>query len=465
MKKKRLFRLLLWLCAFCLLAGCAGNASVADGARGAAPSETDAPSPQDSANTIPVSFWFAGGHTALSVMREIIDGFNQSQNTYAVEMSAFENFPELYREALAAIATGGAPDVAVLERDASRELNEKGLTVDLTRIFRRDLQSDPDRFLSVYYDQGVSDDGRLFAMPLYGTTQVMYYNKAAFAAANVEPESVRTWRDLASAAKKIKDAELCEYGWEPMWGHENMVDAALSNGGAIYSEDGRTVTIDTPEWVEVWEAYRKWLHEDGIMRIHSGGYGWEYWDYTRNDVLEGRAGGYTGSAGDQADVDFSLVGMIEQPAWDEGDIARPGARALLLNVLSTSELQRQTGAYALIRYLIDVPAQAAWTIGTGYAAVNQGVLDDPGYQAYLARNPYAQVPLSQSAHASAYPYDPTGGLIREAVARAADKVQIENIPAQDALDEARRTAQKALDAALAQTPPRGEPVPESEDAP
>ena len=416
----------------------------------------DKVSPQITIDVAPISFWFAGGHTSLSVMRGIVNAFNQSQDAYAVSVTAFDDFPELYRETQAAIATGRAPDVVVLERDASMELYQKGLTVDLTQVLQQDANFNADRFLSVYYNQGVSDDGRIFAMPLYGTTQVMYYNKAAFDAAGVSPDSIRTWQDLASAAKQIQDTDLYEYGWEPMWGYENMVDAALSNGGAIYSEDGRTVTINSPEWAEVWEAYRKWLHEDRIMRIHSGGYGWEYWNYTRNDVMEGRAGGYTGSSGDQADVDFEVVGMLEQPAWDDGQEARPGARALLLNVLSMSEPERRDGAYALIRYLIDAPAQAAWTIGTGYVAVNQDVLENADYQAYLKRNPYAQVPLSQSAHASVYPYDPTGGLVREAIARAADRVQIENLPAQEVLDEAQRTAQKALDAALATLPPRGE---------
>ncbi len=217
MGKRKRFHLLSWLLALCLLTACAGSASVTDGAQrqGGLSADADAQSPQAAAPSIPIAFWFAGGHTALSVMREIVDSFNRSQNIYAVEMSAFENFPELYRAALAAIATGTAPDVVTLERDASRELSWKGLTVDLTRTFERDEQFNPERFLSVYYNQGLSDDGRLFAMPLYGTMQVMYYNKAAFAAAGVDPASVRTWKALADAAKKIRDAGLCEYGWEP----------------------------------------------------------------------------------------------------------------------------------------------------------------------------------------------------------------------------------------------------------
>lgn len=51
------------------------------------------------------------------------------------------------------------------------------------------------------------------------------------------------------------------------------------------------------------------------MRIHSGGQGWEYWYKTIDDVMKGQAAGYTGSSGDQGDLDFSVVSAMEQPGW------------------------------------------------------------------------------------------------------------------------------------------------------
>lgn len=71
----------------------------------------------------------------------------------------------------------------------------------------------------------------------------------------MKAEDIKTWSDLAEAAKKIKAAGY-EYGWEPMWGADNMIDAAFSNGASIFNEDGTQVTINSPEWVEVWEAFR-----------------------------------------------------------------------------------------------------------------------------------------------------------------------------------------------------------------
>ncbi|MCT7655095.1 hypothetical protein MBH78_11110 [Oceanimonas sp. NS1] len=61
---------------------------------------------------------------------------------------------------------------------------------------------------------------------------------------------------VASAVtRRDADGNTSFYGWEPMWGHNNMIDAAFSNGAQIISDDGKTVLIDSPEWVEVWRAF------------------------------------------------------------------------------------------------------------------------------------------------------------------------------------------------------------------
>lgn len=397
---------------------------------------------------VPVSFWYAASGGGADTMAEILAEFNASQDLYTVKPTVFASYTAINEALQTAIASGQSPDLAVLERDISLELSAKKLTLDLTDFLRRSGAFRPEDFLPVYYEQGVSPDGRIFAMPFYGTTQVLYYNKAAFRAAGIAPESLTTWRSLADAARTLQEKGICDYGWEPMWGYENLMDAAFSNGGKVFSDDGRTVTINSTEWVEVWESFRVWLHEDRIMRIHSGGYGWEYWYHTMADALDGSAGGYTGSSGDQADVDFDVLGMLEQPTWREDCAASPEAMALLLNVLRSDSEERMEGACALLRYLVDVHAQAKWTMGSGYIAVNRRVTEDPDYTSYLSRNEYAGVPQQQSAHASVYPPDPTGGVIRRALKLASDRVEIENIPAQDALDEAQRTAQRALDEVL-----------------
>ena len=403
---------------------------------------------QDMKPKTEVDFWYSGGKTAVKVVQDIVDDYNKSQDTYFVKTVTQADYSETYEKLQAAIAGNVAPDVVLLESDSARGLSDKNLVVDLSEKMKKDNDFNEDDYVSTFFEQGKDDNDKMFGIPAYGTTQVLYYNKNAFNKAGIDPNNIKTWQDLAQAASKIKNDGEYTYGWEPMWGADNLIDASLSNGGTIFSEDGKKVTINSKEWVEVWSNFEKWIHDDKTMAIHSGGQGWEYWYKTIDDVIQNKAGGYTGSSGDQADLDFSIVGAIEQPSWKDGTESKPVARALMLSVLTKSSEEKQAGAYDFMKYFTNVKSQAKWSMSTGYVPVNKGVLDDDDYMKYTQENPQALVPYTQAEHGSIYPYDPTNGAVKDALRIAADKVEIDGSSAKDALDEAQKTAQKALDEAL-----------------
>lgn len=436
MKKKRVLALLLTAAmTMGLLTGCSGGGESKE-----AKENTDGP--------VEVEFWYAGGKTAVNVVQDIIDEYNASQDQYVVTAVTQADYDETYQKLQAAIAGNAAPDLVLLDGSTPENLYEKGLVTALNSYMDADEDFNEDDYISAFYDPGVDKDGNVFAMPAYGTTQVLYYNMEAFEKAGINAEDIKTWQDLAKAAEAIKATGEFEYGWEPMWGANNLIDAAFSNGASIFNEDGTEVTINSPEWVEVWEAFRTWIHDDKIMAINFGGQGWEYWYNTIDDVLENKAGGYTGSSGDQADLDFGIVAAMEQPAWDEDSESAPRAGALSLSVLSSSSEEEKQGAYDFITYFTNVESQVKWTMATGYVAVNVNIQDNEEYIAYTEENPHALVPFNQASHGSVYPDDPTNGAIFDALSVAADKVEIDGVSAQEALDEAQATAQAALDEAL-----------------
>lgn len=419
-----------------LLTGCAGGKNVSGSASG-----------NDSGKTT-VEFWYAGGKTAVGVIQDIVDKYNASQDKYEIKTVTQADYSETYQKLQAAIAGNAAPNLVLLDPSAARTLDEKNLLADLNTYTEKDDTFNKDDLIKAFYDQGTDDDGKQFALPAYGTTQVLYYNVQAFKDAGVDPSSIKTWQDLGDAAKKIKDTGKYDYGWEPMWGPDNLIDAAFSNGASVFSKDGKKVTINSDEWVEVFEQFRKWIHEDQIMTIHSGGQGWEYWYNTIDDVIQNKAGGYTGSSGDQADLDFSIVQAMEQPAWSSSTKSAPTATALTMSIVNSSSDKEKQGAYEFLRYFMSVDSQVTWNTSVGYVAVNKQILDDADYKEYLESHPQAAVPFSQAEHASLYPVDPTNGQVYDALKIAADKVEIDNIPAKEALDEAQKTAQDALDAVL-----------------
>ena len=115
-------------------------------------------------------------------------------------------------------------------------------------------------------------------------------------------------------------------------------------------------------------------------------------------------------------------------------------------MMNSSSDEEKQGAYEFMKFFTTPENQAKWSMSTGYVAVRKSTQDVKEFKDYTDKNPQALVPLQQASHGSILPTDPTGGKIYDALKVAADKVEIEGVDAQKALDEAQKTAQAALDA-------------------
>ncbi|MBR5970307.1 MAG: extracellular solute-binding protein [Lachnospiraceae bacterium] len=445
--------LILFLIASCADAGTTSpSASVSTSN---ATTESEAPAEEEAEDPDAVRFWFAASENGAQVMQQIVEKYNASQGDFRVRMTLYEDENALYEALQAAVAMNRPPDIAVLGRDRSFSFYQKGQTMDLSALLQGRSGFSAEAFFPVFLEQGTDGEQTVFALPVYGTANVLYYNREAYALVKLKPEDICCWQDVAEAAYTVQRRLVCREGFELPWGYEALLDAALSNGGSIYSEDGRSVTVNTPEWVEVWEQFRVWIHEDRRMRIHSGGLDDEWLEYTKADLLDMTCGGYAGSSADYVDLDPEVAGMLPQPAWDEEKDVSYGTRVSLANIFAYSDAAHRAGAVDFLRYLTGTQAQVKWATGTGFIAANREITKEKAWQEYLRENPDAKILMRQGLQGKPYPPDPTGGEIKDILSRAADRLLIENIPAQRVLDEAQQEAQRALEAVL-------DPLPEEE---
>ncbi|MBJ6362152.1 ABC transporter substrate-binding protein [Paenibacillus sp. MAHUQ-46] len=439
------------LCSLMFLAACGGNTGAGNTGTAKPGSEASTNSGQPAKQEIPASkdpvtieFWYGLGGKLGENMAKTIEKFNASQKDVIVKGIVQGDYSETEKKLQAAIASGQVP-AAVLGSNV--DWARKGYFAPLDELVKNDPNFKSEDFVQTFLNQG-KVDGVQYFLPLYGTTQVMYYRKDAFQEQNIDPASLTTWEKLADAAAKMTKKEgnkTTFYGWEPMWGKDNMMDAVFGKGGKVLSDDGKQVLIDSPEWVETWEQFRKWIHEDKIMRIHSGGQGWEYWYKTIDDVMKGQAAGYTGSSGDQGDLDFNILGAMEQPGWEGKGEGKPVAEARLAGIPAKASKEQQEAAYKWFTFFSNTENTAKWSMDNGYIAVRHSALEDPEFKSFSESNPQISVPLRQASHGSEPFSDPTGGKINDALRIAADKVQIENISAAEALKAAKVIAQKELD--------------------
>nr|WP_082865667.1 ABC transporter substrate-binding protein [Paenibacillus crassostreae] len=431
-----------------LLTACGGNTGTANvTATNGANGTTEIPATETVATAsepVTIEFWYGLGGKLGENMEALIQKFNDSQEEVIVKGIVQADYTETQQKLQAAIASSDVP-AAVLSSNV--DWARKGYFSPIDELIALQPDFNQEDFIQTFLNQG-KVDGKQYFLPMYGTTQVMYYRKDMFEKNGILAENIKTWEDLAAAAAKMTVKEgnnTTVFGWEPMWGAGNMIDATLSKGGSILSADGTEVMIDSTEWVETWDQFRKWIHEDKTMRIHSGGQGWEYWYKTIDDVMKGQAAGYTGSSGDQGDLDFSIVSAMEQPGWAGVGGGKPVAEAILAGIpAKASDIEKQA-AMKWLTYFTNSENTAFWSINTGYISVRQSASEDPAFVAYSESNPQITIPLKQASHGSEPFQDPTGGKITDALKIAADKVQIGNTPAAEALKEAKDTAQAALD--------------------
>jgi len=127
----------------------------------------------------------------------------------------------------------------------------------------------------------VSLNGEAYALPFYGESSFIMYNKALFAAKGLKMPDAPTWDQIYDLAKKINDPARGIVGMTmrgaPGWGMSGAPFVTIVNafGGRFYDMDWNA-TVDTPEQRGAWQMYKKILREAGQKDILS---------YTYNECI------------------------------------------------------------------------------------------------------------------------------------------------------------------------------------
>ncbi len=406
---------------------------------------------------VEIEFWHALGGTLGDTLLAIVDEYNASQSKYIIKPVTLGSYSEIDQKLQAAYAAKNTPALVVGGNQDT--FYQKGLV----EAFEDYMPADYNKSDIVGgFLEAATKDGKMVFAPAYGTSQVLYYNKAVLEEAGYTVADLSSWQSIEGMKSKIIGIETSPnkigYVWEPMWGYYNMADVVSSAGGKYLSEDGKTVLINDATWVEVFDQFRTWINDEKSMAIHSGGQGWEYWYKTMDDWVYGISLGYTGSPGDytialdavkkaKAEGYKNEFACAIQPGW-KNNAPAPYFSSLMYFMPKSSNVtdDMRKGAAEFVTYATNTANTARFSMGTGYVAVRKSVLDLPEYKSYLEENPDADVALKQIDQYAVPDFiDPTGGAIFQALTEAVDKIQIENVSAKKALDEAAKKAQAALD--------------------
>ncbi|MGL5928707.1 MAG: ABC transporter substrate-binding protein [Dermatophilaceae bacterium] len=164
------------------------------------------------------------------------------------------------------VASGaGQYDVVTIGAYETPQWGKNGWLVDLTEPLTSDASYDVDDILPPVRD-AISFEGKQYAVPFYGESSILMYNKELLGKAGVTLGTNPTWQQVADAAKKVNTPQtsgICMRG-KPGWGDlfAPLTTVVQTFGGNWYDEQWNA-TVDTPEWKEAVTFYKTLLDTSG----------------------------------------------------------------------------------------------------------------------------------------------------------------------------------------------------------
>ncbi|RYG41764.1 ABC transporter substrate-binding protein, partial [bacterium] len=161
-------------------------------------------------------------------------------------------------------------------------------------------------------------EGKTFAIPNTTDVRYLFYNKALFRKAGLDPERPpQTWDEMIAAAKRMTvrtpSGGLEQIGLIPAFSQGWLYLWSWQMGGEVMTPDGRKCTLDNPQTVAALAALVGWYDELGgvnSISTFAGGFGSEEQDPFLSGKLAMRVDGdgfLNVIARFKPDLDFGVV--------------------------------------------------------------------------------------------------------------------------------------------------------------
>ncbi|MEZ4737524.1 MAG: sugar ABC transporter substrate-binding protein [Caldilineaceae bacterium] len=258
MKKRHLLAPLV-LTLVLLVGGCVPNAG------------NVASQPGAEAGTEPIelrfSIWAGCEEAEGLAYTDVIKNFEEANPNVKVKL---ECTPDNYTEKIATMLVSNTlPDIGYLNEATALEWASEGKLLDLTDYFKEDPEASS-RLPQAFYRFG---EDRILGTNTAGEIMLLFYNKANFDTAGLAYPPTKageawTWDEFVDACKQLTidangntaasadfDPESIDtYGcnvpnWWASW--NSFIE---SNGGQMFSDDGMTALLDSPESKQVFQA-------------------------------------------------------------------------------------------------------------------------------------------------------------------------------------------------------------------
>ncbi|WP_420842245.1 ABC transporter substrate-binding protein [Devosia lacusdianchii] len=187
----------------------------------------------------------------------LVEAFNSGHETQ-VDLQLVPSDQMVQKYATSA-AGGSAPDIIGLDLIYTPAFAAAGQLEDLSSL----AQGLPyfDQLSKAHVEAG-SYDGKIYGLPLLAEGSVLIWNKDLFRQAGIDPEKAPTnWAEIEAAAAAVDalGGDINGFYFAGACGGCNaftFLPLVWASGGDIFADDGKTVTLDTPQMLDAVNFFR-----------------------------------------------------------------------------------------------------------------------------------------------------------------------------------------------------------------
>lgn len=351
---------------------------------------------------VTLTMWHAYGGATGEKFEALVTEFNETHPYITIEPSYGGTLWTMRDKLLTAIAGDAGPDICQIDQFWCPELAEADSIVKMWDFIEADPGFNPGDVHEKAWETGTYQ-GEVWTMPFSMSNVVLYYNKAMFKAAGLDPEKApATWDELVEYAQALtKDTD--GDGTPDEWGLElvltanagcvyNWIAFLWQAGGELFNEDFTKSTFNGPAGVEATQFWVDLVHKYKVLPLAppQGGF--------NNDLIAMTLASTSGLGSRLASLGPEKLGVAFMPKGKEYATGVGGA-----NLAIFKSSPDYDASYEFVKWMTSPEINLRWSKSTGYLPLRQSVVDSDDYQAYLKSEPRAQVIIDQMPYAIVRP--------------------------------------------------------------
>lgn len=383
---------------------------------------------------VEVDFWHIQATIYGEAITEMVEEFNATNEWGIVVNESFKgSYQELNQAIRAALAGGGAPDVAMAYENDTLEYVANDVIVPLDPYLSTDAygvteQQMDDLVDGVLARQRVDAyDGQTLSWPHGNSSQGMYYNQDLFTKAGIKapPEN---WEQFLDQARQMKEATGLPYVAFGTGKNSIYHNILRSKGVTPYDPEAGTTGYNSPESIEALELLALLYTEQLAYTAED----------TEQEFTNERAAAELGTTartstkidqiGDRFDWSVALTPQeIDEPItqlWGGNHV-----------ILDSGDPEQHLAAWLFMRWFADTEAQAIYAARTGYSPAVSSALETELLSANYEDNPQKRAAFENVfVHAQIMPPTAAGNAIDDMVTGVVEEVVLGRLTPEQAAE-------------------------------